>query len=110
MHDVPHVDEIELIERQRLVVLALSGFIAFLALTYFGQALFASAFYAMGIGLIVSGGSHAYRITQEVPWAYVLAESRLSGGTPTKRGMWLGGIVPGVAVLAIGYWWHPRGV
>ena len=109
MQDLPHVDEMELIELQRFVVLAVSWLIAFLAFTYFGQALFASALYAAGTGPIVSGCNHAYRITQEVPWAYVIAESRLSGGTPTKSGMWLGGIVPGVAVLAIGYWWHPGG-
>ena len=109
MQNMPHIDEMELIERQRFVVLAVSGLIAFLAFTYFGRPVFASALYGLGTGLIVSGCSHAYRITQEVPWAYVLAESRLSGGTPTKSGMWLGGIVPGVAVLAVGYWWHPGG-
>lgn len=106
---MPQVNEIELIERQHFALLVAGAFMSFLVFVYVGCALFAAAFYAFGAGLIFSGCIHAYRITREVPWAWVMAETRLSGGNPTQRGIWSGGIVPGLVVLCIGHWWHPFG-
>lgn len=106
---MPHVDEIESVERWRSVSLAISGLLSFLVFTYFGVGPFSASFYALGVGLIFSGCLFAYRVTREVPWASVLAEQRLGGGHGSKLRIWLGGIIPGVVALALGCWWHPLG-
>ena len=103
------MDELERPENQRTAIFGIGSFLAFLLFVVATQSPFASGFYGVGTGLILSGCVYAYRITREMPWAYVLAEQRINGGSRSKRGVWLGGIAPGAVLIAAGYWWHPYG-
>ncbi|MEK8035015.1 hypothetical protein AACH06_29720 [Ideonella sp. DXS29W] len=98
------MDEIELIEKNRwpiFVVGALMGFVLCVWLT--GEVL-SSAVLAIGFGLFLSGYRVAKQLTSEVPWAYLEAEGRINGKLPSKRGVWVGNLIPGLLFGILGLW------
>ena len=103
------LDPIERIESLRFAVFGVGTFLSFPVFVYFVPSLVACGFYAVGTGLIVSGSASARSLGRELPWAHVLAEAKLSGGSPTKLKTWLGSLLPGLLLLAVGHWWHPLG-
>jgi hypothetical protein len=43
-------------------------------------------------------------MTTRHTWAVLEAEGRLDGGVPTRRGVWVGNLLPG-ALAALALWW-----
>jgi hypothetical protein len=101
------MEELERLERERMLVFGVTTVVCFFLFVVPSQAPFASGVCAVGSGLIASGCNYAFRVTRSVAWAHVLSEARLNGGGRSKRGVWLGGIVPGVVVTGLGFWLGP---
>jgi len=99
------MDELERIEKERYGLLALTSAIAFAGLVLARQGWWASMLYASALGLLVSGLYVAKKTTSERVWALVLAEARLNGGTPTRRGIWFGNLLLPAIAFGGSFWW-----
>lgn len=103
------MDEIELIEKQRYGLFALAalmtGFLTFVLLKDFLAALLVG----VTVGLLVSGLFVAKALMQPHVWAILEGEARYHGTTVTKRGVWMGNLIPfAVGLLATAWWLNSR--
>lgn len=99
------MDELEYLERQRIGVFALGSVAVFVGVFLWRQHALLAVLLAISAGLVLSGWYVAARMTRNHNWAYVEAEAKQSGGSPSKRRVWLGNIAPGVLLALVGLWW-----
>ena len=104
------VDEIERIESRRWVIFVCEAALGFLVAIWLTKDLLASVVLSIGLGLFFSGYQMAKQLTQDVSWAYLEAEGRLTGFEPSKRGVWVGGLLPGALVALLGAWLVLKGL
>lgn len=93
--------ELERLERERYGIFALLGSITFFLLFLWSKHMGLAFFLAMSLALLASGYYVAKKMTSGHCWAYVEAEGRQNGRTPSRRGIWLGNLLPGFFVLAV---------
>jgi len=98
------MEELEHLERERYGFLCMGGVFSFVGFFACGVNPFHSFFFALSFGLLAGGIYVARKSTKEYLWAHIMAEAKLNGGAPTKRGVWLGNLLPPVLVLALGVW------
>ena len=98
------MDEIEHIEARRWRLFALVAVVDLIAFFAVSTSFFASLVLAIGTGALASGVWAAHASTRPVAWAYIESEARTSGYGPSRLGIWLGSVLPGLAVLAVGVW------
>jgi hypothetical protein len=98
------MDEIERIERDKMTVFAVSAFGAFVVILLWRRDFNLAASASAVVALLASGAWGARRMTARHTWAVLEAEGRLDGGVPTKRGVWVGNLLPG-ALAALALWW-----
>lgn len=94
------MEDLERLERERYGVFALAWIVALAIVTAFRRELVSSVPLAIGLGLLCSGLYVAWRATTEYYWALTTSEARARGANVTKRGVWLGNLFPGTAVVA----------
>ena len=92
------MEDLERLEKERYGVFALAAIVALAILTALRRELVSSVPLAIGLGLLCSGLYVAWRAT-EYYWALATSEARARGAKVTKRGVWLGNLFPGTAVV-----------
>jgi hypothetical protein len=98
------MDEIERIESDRWGLFVIEAAIAFALIYWLSLELFGSIVASIGLGWSMSGYKVARKMTQPLAWAYLEAEARISGYLPSRRGVWLGNVLPGIVIAAMGAW------
>lgn len=99
------MDELERLEQQRFGVFALVGMAAFIGQFVWRQHALLAVLVAISVGLVVSGWYVAARMTKNHNWAYIEAEAKHNGGTPSKGWVWFGNTAPGVLLGLGSLWW-----
>jgi hypothetical protein len=99
------LDDIERIEKQRIIEFLVAATLTFIAAIVWSERPLLSSFVAITCGLLFSGYQVARRLTQTHHWAHLENDSHLSGMKLSKRGVWTGNLLPGVAALAATVWW-----
>lgn len=99
------MEELEHIEAQRIAVCAVVGAAFELALTIWGLDDLSTHLAAFTAGLLASGIYVAKRKTLAHNWAYLEAEARQLGYTVSRRGIWLGNLMPAVVMGLASAWW-----
>lgn len=102
------MDDLERVERERYGIFTLCALFAFVGLVASGRHWLLASLLAVGVGLLASGSYVARRTTSASLWPLVEGEARLHGRVPSRRGVWLGNVVPALAALA-GAAWFGRG-
>ena len=98
------MEELEHIERERYGLFCLIGVFAFVALFLLSENILLATLGSISLGLLASGAYVARRMTHEHVWGFVIAESRVNGGNPTKRGVWFGNLFPAVFAFVASLW------
>lgn len=98
------MDEVERIERQRWAYFVLESALGFGLIYFWTRSGLIAATLACGLGLLFSGVHLARQLTRDPAWAYLVADGRITGIEPSRRGIWIGNILPGFIVLAVGIW------
>jgi hypothetical protein len=98
------MDELERIESQRWSLFVVEAIAAFVLFYWLTGAVLGSIVVAVGVGWSMSGYKLAQKMTQPHAWAHIEAEARISGYSPSRLGIWLGNVLPGMAVAALGAW------
>lgn len=93
------MDELERLERERYGIFTLAGMLIFIGLFLWGKNIFLAIFFAIALALLLSGYYVASKLTSEYYWALLEAEARANGHSPSKRGTWLGNLIPGFVIL-----------
>jgi len=100
------MEELERIEKERYGLLALTMVVTLTGLMIAGLKWIPAVLLAAAIAMFVSGTYVAAKTTGDYVWSLELAEARTTGGSPSRRGVWLGNLLPALAVLAVGVWWQ----
>jgi len=95
------MDDLELLERERYRVFALAWLLVYLGLVFWVNPKLLAFFIAIAIALLVSGYHVAKTLTSEFFWVLLEAEARVNGRMPSKRGIWVGNLLPGLLVLSV---------